>query len=1093
MLGSRDDFPYYAAQARCLRLGVGVRGRGDGGEQLLAREARVALRLLQGLDGHVPREAERHEARHLSLRDAPHLLPQLRRLVQELALLVPAEVPPDDLRRLLQLVQVALMLLRARAAHDEVQPLLGHPVSLLLQELLRQAVALALVQAHLRHAVHRHSLQPRLVRDALVQHLPPRLVADLGVVEDVLQRRRQGVRQVLLLDLHQELQGAVAVHRVVHDVRHHAEVEVREQVAHVLERLPLLACHALRVRRNVATGAAGRRLLRRLRHGVLRLPATLGLGRLPLLERLRPADQEREAPRQQPADLLVAVHLQALTHPRLREHLRVPDVEVRLRREQQAGPERRDVVARLLQLIAVPRVHAGRIPLLKRLRRDDAVAQPEVLVQLAHRVSLPLHDDRLDHTRRRELPDHVVVVAQVALLVVVRVRLHRPHEVRVRAVQLRLQRLQLLLELRPDRRLRLALRLLHHRAQQRPDELALRRVHRLAQVVLQRVHVLLPPPLRHVLHRRGVVVNAELVRVRRPRLREVLLLRAVLRPRLLREPAVRAETERALRVEERHHARLLLLQHVQARLVVRVLQDRGLDALGRALLAVHHEGVLVVVVLQRLVREVDAELLERVDLEVLEPEDVEQADVARVLRHHVLLRRDHDVQLRHQPVEHARVQRLRQRVPHVHRLRHVRHLRHDLRARLHQQRLLERVHVHLQQVRHAVHQLRVRDLRLAAVLVRHVLHVLQVQHGSEHAEDAVLLVLRQARVLERLHQVLEHLVVVRHLAVHLTDVLVALRQHLVVLRHREVAVLLLLLRRQAGEHLVEHVVATLPLVLRHDTRLLQQVVDHLRADQDPRLLVEEQLDVLTETRRVVVAQRLRVTERLEDRVRRLQLLVHALRQTLLHRVARVARRHPPEVLDQRLRRLRLTGSGLAGDQDRLVAAVHHDDLLVRLVRHLPRVRALPLALRVRAHLVHVVVVTRAERVDRDDDLTHPGVHHAVLLVPPLQAVQERGLVQVAHLEQVLESLVVRALRVRVHVRRLHLELLRPAILAHVNHNRLLLAVLLQLSDRPARRGVQVEHLVPRLVKLGLPRHCAAVNNSKCRSLFVLPCNEVQIL
>ena len=103
-----------------------------------------------------------------------------------------------------------------------------------------------------------------------------------------------------------------------------------------------------------------------------------------------------------------------------------------------------------------------------------------------------------------------------------------------------------------------------------------------------------------------------------------------------------------------------------------------------------------------------------------------------------------------------------------------------------------------------------------------------------------------------------------------------------------------------------------------DARALEEEVDDADAAEAGAAAVVPHLEQLAEARRVVVAQRLRVAEGLEDRVG----AEHA-------RVQRVARRRrlPPvvaqrvgadEVLEDELGRLRLAGAALARDDDALV-------------------------------------------------------------------------------------------------------------------------------------------------------------------------------
>ena len=93
---------------------------------------------------------------------------------------------------------------------------------------------------------------------------------------------------------------------------------------------------------------------------------------------------------------------------------------------------------------------------------------------------------------------------------------------------------------------------------------------------------------------------------------------------------------------------------------------------------------------------------------------------------------------------------------------------------------------------------------------------------------------------------------------------------------------------------------------------LQEVVRHLRAHQPPVPLLELQVDPLPEPRAVVVTLRLRVPERLHDRVG-----VHNFgRHVLLAGGAG----HLRDVGQHQLGRLRLPGPRLAGDQHRLLLA-----------------------------------------------------------------------------------------------------------------------------------------------------------------------------
>ena len=127
-----------------------------------------------------------------------------------------------------------------------------------------------------------------------------------------------------------------------------------------------------------------------------------------------------------------------------------------------------------------------------------------------------------------------------------------------------------------------------------------------------------------------------------------------------------------------------------------------------------------------------------------------------------------------------------------------------------------------------------------------------------------------------------------------------------------------LVGREARHELIKHVVVALAFVLLDDARLLEKVdVDtgthHLEGT------IELNFDELAETRRVVVARRLRVAEGLEKRVRG----EHLGGDLVL--VPRFA--HDREVLHHDLNRLGLACSTLARDEDRLVATIVNNVLV----------------------------------------------------------------------------------------------------------------------------------------------------------------------
>ena len=121
--------------------------------------------------------------------------------------------------------------------------------------------------------------------------------------------------------------------------------------------------------------------------------------------------------------------------------------------------------------------------------------------------------------------------------------------------------------------------------------------------------------------------------------------------------------------------------------------------------------------------------------------------------------------------------------------------------------------------------------------------------------------------------------------------------------------LLLVLLGQPLQHAVEDVVVPLVGVLVHDPRLLQQVLVHLRT-LDHTVLVEVDVDVLSEPGGVVVTDSFGVTERLKDGVRLQDLLLYP----------GVLAGDGGEVLQDQLGALGLAGPGLPADDDALVLA-----------------------------------------------------------------------------------------------------------------------------------------------------------------------------
>ena len=213
----------------------------------------------------------------------------------------------------------------------------------------------------------------------------------------------------------------------------------------------------------------------------------------------------------------------------------------------------------------------------------------------------------------------------------------------------------------------------------------------------------------------------------------------VLLHELLGEPLVRALREVALVIEHVDDARGPLFDQLEARPVVAEVDLAPVYALAGVLLLLEFKDVLVEVKLQCLIGVVDTELLEAVDLEVLEPEDVEDPDALMGVRN--MNRR---VDSLHQPPKVGRVERLSQRVPGVCGLV-LRQRRLDGLAAgdldLVRQHPLELLLVDAQHAGHDLQdRVRVDERALHVVaLGRAELHVAEVHHGRQHAEDALTL------------------------------------------------------------------------------------------------------------------------------------------------------------------------------------------------------------------------------------------------------------------------------------------------------------------------------------------------------------------
>mmetsp|Transcript_84524 Transcript_84524/g.258067 ORF Transcript_84524/g.258067 Transcript_84524/m.258067 type:complete len:563 (-) Transcript_84524:445-2133(-) len=149
---------------------------------------------------------------------------------------------------------------------------------------------------------------------------------------------------------------------------------------------------------------------------------------------------------------------------------------------------------------------------------------------------------------------------------------------------------------------------------------------------------------------------------------------------------------------------------------------------------------------------------------------------------------------------------------------------------------------------------------------------------------------------------------------------------------------------QPSDHLVKAVVRPLPVAVHDDARALEQVRRDARVDERA-LVVEEHAVVLPETRRVAVPHGHRVAHGLQDRLRLQDPRLDALR------VGRRRAGGEGQELHDDLRRLGLPGAGLARDQQALVAPLAHQGAVrcvgdgVRVRRQRPNVfAAVPRAL-----------------------------------------------------------------------------------------------------------------------------------------------------
>mmetsp|Transcript_66995 Transcript_66995/g.193585 ORF Transcript_66995/g.193585 Transcript_66995/m.193585 type:complete len:1210 (-) Transcript_66995:420-4049(-) len=584
-------------------------------------------------------------------------------------------------------------------------------------------------------------------------------------------------------------------------------------------------------------------------------------------------------------------------------------------------------------------------------RAQHLVVVPTLLVIDTHRVACSAHLHDLEHTAVPQLLRDRLAIVPVRL--VLRVGLDAPDKVGLRQVDNVHQARQLLLELRGDRVLFLLRpagpslgRLLRRRREhlgvlpvlleQVRHELVLTAAHALDDVVAELIFVFVEEAVGAVGDRPSEVLDDEPRRLRLDLVEASVTF--VLLDQLVAETRVGTLRHHALLVQDREHTRGLRLQDVDGILIVREVQRVPWDALALVELLFELEDEGVEELLQSLVGEVDADLLERVHLEALEAEDVEHTDEQL----DVLEVADRRVRDLHHEVENHAVQGPREGVavvgsrPHVHRAPDALRPRD---ARLVAEGGLQVLPRHTGQRRGEVDggaALLHHHGPLAVVRRGVELRVAQVQHRCDDLQDGGDVLWRDADRLHRIDADLEHGDVVHILQSaarrsgeerEITTVVEAGQvDGARLLNGLRLQFLWVIVRRRPREarrgraRLVEDVVIPLALLLVADAHLLQKVcadpctaqaaAGARQAGLCQRLLVarsELQLDELAEAAGVVVSQRPRVAERLEQGVGLQHLLLDIRYLAILGPGERQELHHV-------LRRLCLAGARLAGDE-----------------------------------------------------------------------------------------------------------------------------------------------------------------------------------
>eukprot|EP00968_Pinguiococcus_pyrenoidosus_P000506 scaffold31_cov263-Pinguiococcus_pyrenoidosus.AAC.12 len=709
----------------------------------------------------------------------------------------------------------------------------------------------------------------------------------------------------------------------------------------------------------------------------------------PHLAQVSPADRSSDLPlqhRQDELQLEVAKKLQYAMLVRAVEHQRVPDLDLR----EVLGDRGEKPAA------AFRRVRAIEVEL---LLRGAVVAREEVAVGKTEGEARLADLDSLEDAGVRELLNGHGNLEHVGLLLMVRldasdiVRLapiHDGHE-----------------GLHPAR-----VRVLGR--EHLPGQRVRSRGHHVVHVPVQAVLVLLHEPQAGVLHVASIMLDGKDVRALPTTRLLPVWIRGMLGGAFLNPPRIAALRQADLLVEKHHEAEGLLLDQVQNRLIVDEGDLGKADALRLVDTLLLLEGRPVEVLLQLLVREVDAELLEGVLLEDLEPEDVEHADKKGVV--HLELHSVVDPE--NEPVEELPEDRLCERVRRLHR---VRRLVQDVRVRAANvngsrgEGAVDRLVGQAQQPRDVLHGLLAGPLDAAAlVTIALELNVPDVQDRGHQREQPLHGILLEAEVAEA-GQHLAEVVDVVHVPHSGASRLVQ------VPKPGRVAQSVLLALASLAQ-LVEDVKVPLARLLKGHAALLEEVVlDLAAADVAPRRL-EVHLHPTPEAGAVVVPEGLGIAKGLQHRVGAENLLLDVV----------VRPRHLRQVGQALLRRLRLARTGLARNQDRLVARL---DLHVRegVLRNREDVRLLdPVGpgLGELAHGLDGVDGQLLERVHADQHRVvraHPGVD-LVSRVALSKAVHHEALVQVVHHHQVLLQVVQRRLLQRPERLRLRLrQHLRPPV------------------------------------------------------------------